>query len=302
MSGRPDTGKHAAVSAGIATLLAVATLGQGGGSALSLLLWHGLLLLILLATLARAPRETDGAWSLPAGPLVTFGLFSVLAAAGAVLAPYGYAAWLVGLEIAAFGALLVLSARVGPGLLDRLVGPLLAVACLHGVFVIYQRTAVQDVRPASTFLNTNHLSGWLVAVLLLAAGSAAGRRGRRAGTLGLALAGPAALAVLMSGSRGALLGAGVGLLWLGLARWRRLTPRTRRVAGVVALVMLVLFAWRVARRLQDRDPFHYHRLKIWSASVEVLRDDPWWGSGPGQFAVAALWAGRQPTMASRSSS
>ena len=52
-------------------------------------------------------------------------------------------------------------------------------------------------------------------------------------------------------------------------------------------MVLGLVGWRQLSRIEQYDPFRYQRVKIWSASAQAIADDPWWGSGPGQFPTAA---------------
>ena len=63
----------------------------------------------------------------------------------------------------------------------------------------------------------------------------------------------------------------------------------RKEMAVVATCLLVALpvALRVGQRLRDTDPYLFHRVKIWRAATGPLVESPLWGSGPGQFAIAA---------------
>jgi O-antigen ligase len=272
---------------GVAALLLLATLGEGGGSSESLLRWHGGLVALVLWSLL-APRSPSDPVHVPAqGPLAAGTLFLALTAAGAALAPYAYAAWLTCLELAACLAVFLLGARIGPGLVSLLRWPLGLGAVLQVALILWQRGLAGETRPAGTFLNTNHMAAWMVAVLLMLVGGWRGVRSRAGRIVAAGMALAAAAGVLLSGSRGALAGLGVAAIWL-VTRWWKELPRPARTAVVAGFIVLgALAGWRQVGRLGEADPFRYQRVRIWKASAGVFMEDPWWGSGPGQFAVAA---------------
>jgi O-antigen ligase len=273
---------------GLVVVLLVATLGQGGAEPTSELVWHALVLLLVLIELLRGPNSappTRPAWL----PMVLLGLYVLVAWVGAFLAPYGYAAWLFLLDVGAFGVVLWLSARRGRSFPERIVLPLLAAGAAQSVLFLIQRFALDAPRPAGTFLNPNHLAAWLVAILLLTwTGPLIRRRLEAARQWQLpGLSAPVLVALVLLGSRGALLGlfagccAGLVLAWPGMSRsWRRAT--------VAAAVLIVLVpAAGVAFRQRHADPFRYQRLSIWRASLRVTADRPWTGSGPRQFSYVS---------------
>jgi O-antigen ligase len=273
-----------AATAGTVALLALATLGEGGAAPGALVAWHGMLWLLLLGVLWRAPREA----ALPRGLGAALALFCSVALVQGALAPYAFASWLFLVELGAFVATLVVAHRCGRSLLALCGPPLLAAGALQGGWVVVQLLR-GAARPAGSFLNTNHLAAWLVAVTLLAAGpawleTASGRR-----RIGRSLAGAVLVAaVWLTGSRGALLGLAAGAAVLAVGPGFRL-PRRRRllIAGVGLAAVAVLGGTLWVRRQGEADPFRYQRVKIWRASLEVLGERPWTGSGPRQFAQAA---------------
>ena len=273
-----------ALSSGLAALLLAAVLGEGGASPGGLLLVHGAVaLLALLAILA--PRFA-GEPRLPAAASGSaLALFSALALAGACLAPYRFAAFLVLQEIAAFAGVALLAARCGPRLVVRIGMPLLVGAALEGTLALVQR-AMGALRPAGTFLNPNHLATWLVAALLIGAGTA-GTGGRRGAWARVALAAPAALALVLVGSRAALLALVAGAVVLLLCLWRSVGVRTRTALAGSAALLLVGIGIGVAVRFARGDAFRYQRFKIYGASLQAVAASPWLGTGPGQFATAA---------------
>lgn len=273
----------------LVALPAVATLGEGGASALGLVLWHALFVALAISALldgagAGVERERRG---LAVVPLGAWFLFLGVAALGALRVSYAYAAWLNAVELSAVTVVAVLAARRGPGLIRLAVWPLALAALAQSLLALFQRFAQGQPRPAGTFLNPNHLGGFLVVVLLLLIGEALVARERRARLAALGLALPAVAALLLSGSRGALLAGSVGGVWLVLGAWSRLDGRRRLAAIAVFALAAAPIGLRVAQRLQDTDPYMFHRVKIWRASAGPLLESPLWGSGPGQFAIAA---------------
>jgi len=268
----------------LAALLLLATVGEGGGSPRSLALWHGALALLVAAAILLPDRRKVGA-TLPAPLVTSLTVFLVCVALGALRAPYGYAAWLTCLELACWLAVAALAVRLGAGWLRTAVFPLLAAAGIHGALVLVEWWRGTGQRPAGTFLNPNHMGLWLVAVLLWGAGAAAHSRDRRLHALFLFAAPPVLAAIVLSGSRGAfvaLLAGGVCFLVLS---WRGVAPAMR--VALVAGLAIVLFLVGLAILQRGFDPFRYHRVKIWKASLGALATDPFWGTGPGQFSDAA---------------
>lgn len=274
--------------AGIVLLLLLATLGGGGASPGVLLAWHGLLVaLVLIAALGPAP-PSGNARGLAPGIKAALALFVGWVWTGAFLAPFGYAAWLLLLELAAFVALACLAARRGTRGLRALIGPLWIGALLQCLWVMWQAWRVGQTRPAGTFLNPNHLAGWLVALLLLGTGEWLERGKPPRGTLArLALATPAIVALWLTASRGALLGLAAGGACLAVISWKEL-PRRWRLGLVGGSVLgLVLIVGVQLRRLDEPDPFRYQRVRIWSESMRTVVERPWTGVGPRQFGPAS---------------
>ncbi len=283
---RNEGARPAIAAAGLCLLLPLATLGEGGGSIGGLLAWHGWLVGVWLVWWL-APSIGGTARSMPRAPLVAFGAFVLLVVLGAARAPYGYAALLVGFELAGWIAVVALAVASGPNLLTRLVWVLRVVAGVQGAYVIVQQFTLGHARPAATFLNPNHLGLWMAAVLLLGFGTDPWPSGRGARGLLIATGLPALTALLLTGSRGAMLGLMAGGLWLASRHWGRLVRPVRYACLVALVVISVVGLFSVRQRLEAGDPFFFQRLNIWQASTGALHQDPVWGTGPGQFRAAA---------------
>jgi O-antigen ligase len=269
----------------VVAVVAVATLGEGGAAASSLLIQH---LLLAAACLTFAVLIPGADHAPPRGPAVAWLSFAVLAAAGAVTAPYAYAAWLVLVEIVAFGTLVWLASGDPSALFRVLPAAVALLASGHGLAAIVQRLSGSP-RPASTFLNPNHLAAWLAGAALFLAGSISSRRvpklarGLYAVAAALALAG-----IFVTGSRGAALGLTVGVSILMAVSWRGLSATARRFMLAAAAVIVVgAIAGVVLRFRGDDDPFRFHRTRIWAASFVAAAESPMFGTKPGQFAAAA---------------
>ncbi len=121
-------------------------------------------------------------------------------------------------------------------------------------------------------------SGWLLLAVLVFIG-----QGLLGGSRWLWLLAPASLgvvALLLSYTRNAWVGLGVGLLLLA-AVWRR---RLLLAYPVVVLVVWALFPRAVAERAVSmvdlRQDANYDRLCMVVSGVEMVRDHPWLGVGP----------------------
>ena len=130
----------------------------------------------------------------------------------------------------------------------------------------------------------NQTALMLVRGLFVCLGVGAASRGAL-GWLWMAGAGVAGLALLLTGSRGALL---LGLP-AGLAVWFALQPAIRQrlagrgwlIAGAFSLVLFGL-AFVLGERLLNSDTVG-QRLYIWQGALDLWRSYPWLGVGPGGF-------------------
>lgn len=126
-------------------------------------------------------------------------------------------------------------------------------------------------------------------------------RWRRARLTAMALYVPlSGLAVLLTGSRSALLAMAPGLFYLGylLARWRpRLAFTALGTLGVLAFLAIPLLPSRVLFRLSGTaDAVESgdlnHREQVWAEAIRLFLQDPVTGSGSGAFKAAAVSVNR----------
>ena len=268
----------------VVAIVAVATWGEGGATAASLLVQH----VLLAAFVVAAVVFPGGAYAPSRGPSAAWLVFAVLAGAGAAVAPCAYAAWLVLVEIVAFGTMVWLASGDPPALARALPSAVALLASAHGLAAVVQKFSGSP-RPASCFLNPNHLAAWLAGAALFLAGTISGtsvsRRVRlvHGAAVLLALAG-----IFVTGSRGAALGLAAGAAMLVAVTWGKATRKSRRVMTAAALVIVLGAAAGVAVRFRgDDDPYRFHRTRIWAASFEAALRAPLLGVRPGQFAAAA---------------
>lgn len=162
---------------------------------------------------------------------------------------------------------------------------------------VYESPLSRNHLFVSTFVNPNHLAGFLVLASLLAFGLAASEEGSRNGRVGAGLAGVVlGTGCVLTLSRAGILALGIGGLLLMLMLLRSQSGRGRRV--VVAAVLCVaaagvgaLFAWdRLAMELSPsqlaQELGTNLKVQMWKDSLPMVLDFPWAGVGKGAFAHA----------------
>jgi len=267
----------------LAAVLLFTTLGNGGTDPLVMMIVHGLILTLVAMELLLPSRPE----SIPEAVLAPSLGFGVVALAGAVLAPYGYAAFSTLQEAVAFAAVIWLAFRYGWRFHAVLFRSMLAGGVLQAVYVIARRVLLGEWRSPGTFFNPNHLAAWLVLVLLLMTGTWERRPTLRDWLL---RAVPGVLlfaAVVLSGSRGALVGLAAGGLYLLVRVWGFLGRREKGLMLLAGLIMVVVASSALVVRFQVPDRFAFHRLAIWKGTADMILDRPLIGVGPGQFGWAA---------------
>ena len=263
----------------LAGLLIAGTLGGGGTGPLVMLLVHfGVAVLV-----GRELYSHGQGGPLPGRILWPLTGFMAAALAAAATAAYGYGALTALLELAVFFGIAWLAARGGMPFLDRLRTVLPIAALVQVGYVLIRRLFLDEWRSGGTFFNPNHLAAWLVVAVLLLAGS----RDRRPTTREWALHGIAVLVLfaglVLSCSRGAMVGLAAGGLYLLIVAWGRMTRRERTAAMAGAVLVGVVVAGAMVRRFQGPDRFSLHRTGIWSGTVAMVSDHLWSGVGPNQF-------------------
>jgi O-antigen ligase len=273
-----------------ALILLVAPFGEGGRAPWALALLHTLALACVLAAIAW--RRED--WTIP-GPPAPAGMTALLivslllALASARRAAYPFAAGLALWDLAITAGLFLAAASVGNGEGDLLLLRNVAVAStsLQAILALARFAHGGPMAAGRGFLNPNHLAAFLNIGLLLGAAAAeeALRAGRRLRSLLWAgLAGGHATVVALLASRGAFAGLAAALLLLLTLRWRTWSRRVRVAAAISIIVLVAGGAALLERRFaHDEDPYRYHRLPIWRASLRMLSERPLLGFGPGMF-------------------
>ena len=250
-----------------------------------------------LATLTGFRR--DAVWE-----LLLYGMTFLLAAASFLRAGR-VRAWTIaaGLTIPAVlaGGQLVLGHTLSPTAtaLDALRWLALAAWCVaaqrelsgkRGVFLemaVYASGAMALVSIALKFwpwVNPNHFAIWCELMLPPALWLAVEKPRFWWAAAGLAAGGAA------SGSRAALglMGLELLVLFFLLGRRRDLLP-ARRTLAAAALLFPLAAAWfggeALWRKLNDSEPLLY-RDQMWSSSLKLWREAPWFGHGAGTFEVA----------------
>ncbi len=152
---------------------------------------------------------------------------------------------------------------------------------------------------ASTYVNHNHFSGFLELVIPLALGLFIDAERKRLPRRWFFMAALGAMvpAFLFAQSRGAVLSLGAALSVMAFVSLRK---RSRATSGVLAAFfivgLVVFFVYRQSPALAGRmqvqdivsngDASWQTRLEIWEGGLQMVRERPWVGFGPGTFASA----------------
>ncbi len=158
------------------------------------------------------------------------------------------------------------------------------------------------VRGISTLGNPNHLGGFLVLPLVLAAALGLSERGTRARVLVAGMFALMAAAIVLTQTRGAWIGVAVGLAVLGVAAWRasgRPTGRAAVMAVCVAAASVVaalairpaLFAEMAQRARDAAAASGSGRVALWREALDVIASRPLLGVGPDSYRLA--WYGER---------
>ncbi|MFO0031857.1 MAG: IctB family putative bicarbonate transporter, partial [Cyanobacteriota bacterium] len=161
------------------------------------------------------------------------------------------------------------------------------------------------VRIYSTLENPNLLGGYLLPILPMAAVAMlrwAGwpRRLFAGAALGLGI-----VTLVLTYSRGAWMGMVASLALLALLLvlrqtrtwpplWRRLVPILLLGGGALVLVLLITQVEPLRVRVMSlvagrEDSSNNFRMNVWTAALEMIRDRPWIGIGPGNTAFNLIY-------------
>ena len=145
------------------------------------------------------------------------------------------------------------------------------------------------VRPPGAMGHAGYYAAWLVMVVFSDLALARSESSARARRIALGAAALASFAIVLSGSRAAMLGVVAGLLYLAIRSRRRLDWR---MAGACAGCIAVLIAFSVSPLgTRFRARIHWSvddlrggaRLLLWRDSLEMVRSHPVLGIGPENF-------------------
>ncbi len=150
----------------------------------------------------------------------------------------------------------------------------------------------QIVRPPSTLGYVSYFAAFLLPAVFVAAGLALSATGVRARLLWGAAAAALVLALLISGSRGALLGAAAGAVVLvaRIGRRRSLLLGLLAITALAAVFVLSPLGQRARSRLRwfVEDPAGGARLLLWRDSLRLALAHPLLGAGPDTFEFSFL--------------
>ena len=150
-------------------------------------------------------------------------------------------------------------------------------------------------RLSSTFGNADHLAGYMEMTLPVLLGLLlTGFRGMRIVLL-IVLAALLFTALLLSLSRGGWLGAVSGLCFMCIALLLNRYFQSKKLVlalggGCVVVAFFVLSSTTVVKRIRTVEemgniPNLKARITVWSGAVEMIKDHPLLGTGPGTFAI-----------------
>ncbi|MCT0224537.1 IctB family putative bicarbonate transporter [Synechococcus sp. CS-1328] len=203
---------------------------------------------------------------------------------------------------------------------DRIVAALLAgglVTSVIGLRQLYANTselarwadpnsvASGTVRIYSTLENPNLLGGYLLPILPLAIVALLRWPGLARKLFALASLVLGAAALVLTYSRGAWMGMVVSMAVIGMLLairqtqtwpllWRRLFPLLLLGGGALILVLLVTQVEPLRVRAMSllvgrEDSSNNFRINVWMAALDMIRDRPWLGIGPGNTAFNLIY-------------
>ena len=160
----------------------------------------------------------------------------------------------------------------------------------------YTDMAEYTDRLASTYGNPDHLAGFMEMVLPLILGLLMLQYSRTETLLFLYAACMAVTALILTLSRGAWLAIATALVFMAICLFKdRYFYRKRLLIGIcgtaLSVILIILSTTAVVERItttaeQDAESNTYGRIQGWKGSIEMIRDYPLTGTGPGTYAYA----------------
>lgn len=147
------------------------------------------------------------------------------------------------------------------------------------------------VRPPGTLGHADYFAAWLVVVLFFAIGLHRVEEKRLYRAAALAAAGLAGIAIVLNGTRAAVLGAVLGCLALFLARRERIHMREAAIGFALTASVVLFFFSPAGEKLRARlhwsveDARGGARLLLWRDSLGMSAHRPLVGFGPETFAT-----------------
>jgi putative inorganic carbon (HCO3(-)) transporter len=203
-------------------------------------------------------------------------------------------AFLIAVSYSQSGLRVLLRACAAAGSLAALYGilqyfgvdPILSPAIYHvgeGVTAI--------VRPPSTLGNADYFAGYLLYVVFFGAGLAVTETKSAWKTLGAATAIVGSIAIVLSGTRGAMLALGAGIISLWIWRRPRLTGRLAAMVAGLGAIGLVFYLSPAGLKLRARSQWALEDLRggariwLWQDSLRMAGRRLLTGFGPDTFGL-----------------
>lgn len=246
------------------------------------------ILILLGCSFYIAASLKEGKFDFRRTPLdLAIPIFLLLASLSMAIAPYKNMAFTWGQVILYYALFFYLTTAIFS--LERTeevaIYAIAGMGVVESVWGIVQR--LQGVtRPSGSFFNPNMLAGYLIPAFLIAVSLVIFRHKAASGlsrkAVFVSFAGLLAAAIIITGSRGALVSLCAGLF---LVLWTR-SKRLAVVSVSLVAAALLLFPNPVKERLSSGDIFAYSRADIWAGAARMTLDHPM-GVGLGNFKYMA---------------
>lgn len=197
------------------------------------------------------------------------------------------------LGTAATSALGLALYAAGPGMTERVLARLIPYGYPSSRIVRYiEDDPGRAMRLTSTSVDPNSFGGLLAVVFVIACAAVVARHQFLPRWLTVPVVGLSGMALLLTQSRGAWLGAAAGLGVLTLLRYRWLIAPGALLAGAVAVLGLGSeFIHRLYLGFTLQDPATKLRLAEYRNAIAIIRKHPWFGVGFGDAPSIDLQAG-----------